>query len=116
MPDLFSSLIFCLLLCCSAFFSATETAFFSLTPLRLRKLEDEGDEQAAEILGVLTDKQKLLITLLLGNTFVNVSATAMATAFLVEELPKAAWLAASPLGASPQLCVAIASGIMTVLL
>jgi len=116
MADPVYALVFCLLLCCSAFFSATETAFFSLSPLRLRKLEDEGDEQAAEILGVLSDKQKLLITLLLGNTFVNVAATAMATAFLVEELPKIQWLEASPLGASPHLSVAIASGIMTVLL
>lgn len=116
MTDPVSFFVFCLLLCCSAFFSATETAFFSLSPLRLKKLEDEGDAQAGEILRVLGDKQRLLITLLLGNTFVNVTATAMATAFLVEELPKLAWLAASPLGASPHVSVAIASGIMTVLL
>lgn len=116
MTDPVYVLMFCLLLCCSAFFSATETAFFSLSPLRLKKLEDEGDVQAGEILRVLGDKQRLLITLLLGNTFVNVTATAMATAFLVEELPKLAWLASSPLGASPQVSVAIASGIMTILL
>lgn len=110
------ALIFCLLLCCSAFFSATETAYFSLSPLRLKKLEDEGDDQAGEILSVLADKQRLLVTLLLGNTFVNVTATAMATAFLVDTLPKIEWLAALPLGASPQLSVAIASGVMTILL
>ncbi len=116
MTDPVYVLVFCLLLCCSAFFSATETAFFSLSPLRLKKLEDEGDTQAGEILAILGDKQRLLITLLLGNTFVNVAATAMATAFLVEELPRLGWLAASPLGASTHLAVAIAAVVMAVLL
>jgi len=116
MTDPVYVLLFCLLLCCSAFFSATETAFFSLSPLRLKKLEDEGDAQAGEILTVLGDKQRLLITLLLGNTFVNVAATAMATAFLVEELPRIGWLAASPLGASTHVAVAVAAVVMALLL
>ncbi|HOY66269.1 MAG TPA: hemolysin family protein [Candidatus Ozemobacteraceae bacterium] len=116
LPDPGYALVFLLLLCCSAFFSATETAFFSLSPLRLKKLEDEGDERAGEILGVLADKQRLLITLLLGNTFVNVAATAMATAYLVHTLPAISWLAASPLGASPQMCIAVATALMTILL
>ncbi len=109
-------LIFVGLLCCSAFFSASETAFFSLSPLRLRKQEDEGDAAAAEILRVLADKQTMLTTILLGNTFVNVTATAMATHFLLDWLPTATWLAAVPFLGSPQFAVAVASVVMTVIL
>ncbi|RCK79687.1 MAG: Magnesium and cobalt efflux protein CorC [Candidatus Ozemobacter sibiricus] len=116
METAFHTLVFLFLLCCSAFLSASETAFFSLSPLRLRKQEDEGDAAATEILGVLADKQTLLTTVLLGNTFVNVAATAMATHFLLDRLPG---LAGDPAGgwlASPQAAVAVASVVMTVIL
>ncbi|MEW6711756.1 MAG: hemolysin family protein [Candidatus Riflebacteria bacterium] len=114
MDDSLSGLIFVGLLCLSAFFSATETAFFALSPLRLKKNETEGDERATEILGVLADKQKMLMTLLLGNTMVNVTATAMATRFIVDYLPRspiAEWV-----GGSVPVAVALASFTMTVIL
>jgi putative hemolysin len=114
MDDSLSGFLFVGLLCLSAFFSATETAFFSLSPLRLKKIESEGDERATEILGVLADKQIMLITLLLGNTMVNVISTAMATKFLIDYLPNSPlsqWL-----GASPHVGIAVASVVMTILL
>ncbi len=114
MEDSLSGLIFIGLLGLSAFFSATETAFFALSPLRLKKIESEGDERAAEILKVLADKQRMLMTLLLGNTMVNVIATAMATRFIVNYLPQspvAQWL-----GTSVTMGVAIASVFMTIVL
>ena len=87
MEDPLSGLCFFVLICFSAFFSATETAFFSLSPLRLKKSESEGDESATEILTLLTDKQQMLMTILLGNTLVNVLATAMAVIFVINNLP-----------------------------
>lgn len=114
MDDSVSGLLFVGLLGLSAFFSATETAFFSLSPIRLKKIESEGDERATEILKVLADKQRMLMTLLLCNTMVNVIATAMATQFLLDYLPK------SPLaefvGGSVTMGVAIASFFMTFML
>ncbi len=114
MDDYFSGLIFVGFLILSAFFSATETAFFALSPLRLKKLETEGDGRANEILGVLADKQKMLLTLLLGNTLVNVGATAMATAFLMKYLPTSP--IAQYLGSSIPISIAVASVVMTILL
>ncbi|MGM0598699.1 MAG: hemolysin family protein [Candidatus Rifleibacteriota bacterium] len=87
MEDPLSGLCFFILICFSAFFSATETAFFALSPLRLKKSESEGDESATEILTLLRDKQKMLMTILLGNTLANVLATAMAVIFVINKLP-----------------------------
>ena len=106
--------IFCL--CCSAFFSGTETAFFSLSPLRLRKLEDEGDKRVTSILEVLSDKQRLLTTLLLGNVLVNVIATAIATRFILGLVAQSQFLKDSVFGNSQGMGVVIASAIMTIVL
>lgn len=114
MEDSASGLLFLGLLGLSAFFSATETAFFALSPLRLKKIESEGDERAGEILKVLGDKQRMLMTLLLGNTMVNVVATAMATKFIVDYLPNSAL--AAYVGTSISMGVALASLVMTVVL
>lgn len=116
MDDPYSLLLFVALLGLSAFFSATETAFFALSPLRLKKLEDEGDTKAGEILSVLGNKQRILITLLFGNTLVNVVATAMATSFLLARIPSVPWLVDYGLADSTGFIVVLASGIMTVLL
>lgn len=93
MDDSFTGILFAGCVVLSAFFSSVETAFFSLSPLRLKKLETEGDGRAGEILNVLADKQRLLLTILVGNTFANVFATALAAGFFVS------WLPGSPLAA-----------------
>ncbi|MBF0545844.1 MAG: HlyC/CorC family transporter [Candidatus Riflebacteria bacterium] len=108
--------IFLLFLCLSAFFSGTETAFFSLSPLRLRKLEDEGNKTAGDILKILGDKQHLLVVLLLGNTLVNVGATTLATRFILKFVESSEFLANSFVGNSPSVGIAISSVVMTVVL
>lgn len=87
MDDSFTGILFASCLVLSAFFSSAETAFFSLSTLRLKKLETEGDSRAGEILNVLADKQRLLLAILVGNTFTNVFATALATGFFISWLP-----------------------------
>ncbi len=114
MDDTFTGILFFVCLLFSAFFSSAETAFFSLSPLRLKKLEDDGDTRASEILKVLADKQKMLITLLMGNTLVNVVATAIATKFFIDYLPTSKL--SGLIGVGPTLSVAISSVIMTVVL
>ena len=116
MTDTMAGLAFLGLLCGSAFFSATETAFFALSPLRLKKLEDDGDPAAGEILRILVDKQRILITLLLGNTFVNVIATAMATQFFLNFKPESAFLQSLGLGTRPGAAIAAASLVMTIVI
>lgn len=114
MEDPLSGFLFILALLFSAFFSATETAFFALSPLKLKKMESEGDAKATEILAVLSDKQRMLITVLMGNTLWNVVATAIATRFLMSYLPGSFF--AEWLGQTQAMTVVIASFVMTIIL
>ncbi len=83
MDDSVTGLLFLGCLFFSAFFSSTETAYFSLSPLRLKRHESDGDSRASEILKVIADKQRLLVSLLMGKTLFNVSAVALAISFIL---------------------------------
>jgi CBS domain containing-hemolysin-like protein len=65
--------IILVLLALSAFFSGSETALFSLSRIYLKKLENAEGSSAKRILNLLKKPRQLLITLLLGNTFVNMA-------------------------------------------
>ena len=69
-----------LLVVCSAFFSATETAFTSLNRMRMKSKADGGDRRAARTLALAEDYDKLLTTILIGNNVVNIAATTVSTA------------------------------------
>lgn len=62
---------------CSAFFSATETAFSSLNKIRLKSRAEDGDKKAAETLALAEDYDKLLSAILIGNNIVNIAATTL---------------------------------------
>ncbi len=62
------------LLSLSAFFSGTEIALFSLSKLQVRRLRQEHPRQGQQISELLDQPNRLLSTILLGNTVVNVSA------------------------------------------
>ena len=64
---------------CSAFFSATETAFSSVNKIRLKNLANDGDRKAKKALDLAENYDKLLTTILVGNNLVNIMATALAT-------------------------------------
>jgi len=65
----------------SAFFSGTETALFSLNKLQLKKMqkEEENNWRVKSIIRLLDDPQRTLISILIGNMFVNISASSLAT-------------------------------------
>ncbi len=70
------------LLLCSAFFSSSETAFFSLNPLHLNRIRKKRPLAAARIDALLAVPTRLLSTILIGNTIVNVSSAALGYAIL----------------------------------
>tara|TARA_R110002050_G_scaffold57423_3_gene128902 strand:- start:58869 stop:60146 length:1278 start_codon:yes stop_codon:yes gene_type:complete len=72
------SLLFILLLF-SAFFSSAETALMSLNRYRLRHLEHEGHAGAIRASQLLARPDRLIGLILLGNNFVNIFASAIAT-------------------------------------
>jgi len=80
-------LFFLLLL--SAFFSGSETALTRARRVRLRLLSDQGDKGAIQANALLKKPEKMLSTILLGNNFVNIAASAFATAIFVSEFGEA---------------------------
>ncbi|MGD9392502.1 MAG: CNNM domain-containing protein, partial [Chromatiales bacterium] len=74
---LFTLLLF--LLMCSAFFSSSETALMMLNRYRLKHLAKEGHQGARRALKLLQTPERLIGLILLGNNFVNILASAIAT-------------------------------------
>ena len=68
-----------LLLLGSGFFSGSETALFGLSRMRRKSLERRGAGAAVTVLELLRHPRTLLITILIGNTFVNVALSALGT-------------------------------------
>ena len=66
---------------CSAYFSATETAFTSLNRIRLKSKADAGDRRAARALELVDKYDNLLSTILVGNNIVNLTASSLSTLF-----------------------------------
>jgi len=73
-----------LLLAFSAFFSASENAFFSLSPTDRDTLENESGNATTLIGELLGRPKKLLATILIGNNVVNVGMAVLSTAFTEE--------------------------------
>ena len=74
---LFSILIFLIL--ASGFFSGSETGLMSLNRYRLRHLADKKNKAAIRAFRLLQKPDKLIGLILLGNNFVNILASAIAT-------------------------------------
>ncbi|SFK99439.1 Hemolysin, contains CBS domains [Halogranum rubrum] len=71
------------LLVCSAFFSGSEIAVFSLERHRLSALlQRETESRVAPLRRLRDDPHRLLVTILVGNTIVNVAMASIATAVI----------------------------------
>jgi len=81
----------------SAFFSGSETAFFSLPRIYLKKLENSGNRSSKRILRLLLQPRRLLITILLGNTFVNMAISSLAALVALRIAETHGWQASSAL-------------------
>ncbi len=67
------------LLFLSAFFSSSETALVSMSRLRVRHLVKQRKPGARALKRLKDDPKRMLITILIGNNLVNVSASSLAT-------------------------------------
>lgn len=75
-------LVMLLLLFGSAFFSASENAFFSLGPADNDELENDDSSTSTLIKQLLERPKKLLATILIGNNIVNVGIAVLSTIFI----------------------------------
>lgn len=76
-----------ILILCSAYFSATETAFSSLSRIRLKNLAAEGSKKATMALKLSENYDKLLSSILIGNNVVNITASSLATVLFIKYFP-----------------------------
>lgn len=79
-----NSILLILLLWVSAFFGASETAIFSVNKVKIRHLAEEGDRRAALTRRLLDQPNRLISTILIGSTLVNIGATALATSLAID--------------------------------
>jgi len=71
-----------ILLIISAFFAGSETALTAVSRGKMHQLEKDGSRAAANVNALVTDREKLIGSLLLGNTFVNILSSSLATTLL----------------------------------
>ena len=90
-----------LLLCLSGFFSSAETALTTVSRIRIHTLSQEGDPRAAIVSDVISQPEKMLSAILIGNNIVNLSASSLATTLALDLFGSGA--------------VAVATGILTFL-
>ncbi|HTP76278.1 MAG TPA: HlyC/CorC family transporter [Rhizomicrobium sp.] len=71
-----------ILLVFGAFFSGSETALTAVSRGRMYQLEKDGSRSARDVNRLVADRERLIGALLLGNTFVNILASSIATMVL----------------------------------
>ena len=72
----------CLLM--SAYFSATETAFSTLSKTKLKTMIEKGNKRADLALKLSENYDRLLSTILIGNNLVNILLSSIATVFVID--------------------------------
>lgn len=86
----------------SAFFSSSETGLMAINRVRLQHQAEEGAKPARRILALLERPDRLIGLILIGNNFVNILASAIATVLAVRIFGDAG--------------VAIATGVLTLVI
>ncbi|MDD3348595.1 MAG: hemolysin family protein [Bacilli bacterium] len=84
-------LLFILLLMASAFFSSTETAYSSVNLIRLRNYLEEKKKGAKKAVYIAEKFDVALTTILVGNNFVNIAATTVATFIASQTILNPTW-------------------------
>ncbi len=72
----------CLLM--SAYFSATETAFSTLSKTKLKTLAEKGNKRASRALALSEKYDRLISTILIGNNVVNILLSSLATVTVIQ--------------------------------
>lgn len=95
-------LILGVLICLSALFSSTETAYSSVNQIRLKQMAKNGNKRAKTAYNNTKKFTALITTILIGNNIVNILATSIATMLFTQMFGSAG--------------VGVATGVMTVLI
>ena len=80
--DAIHIIVLFILVLLSGFFSSAETAIISVNKIKIRSMVEENVKNAALVAKITDDSRKFISTVLIGNNIVNISASALATAFV----------------------------------
>ncbi|MFK7857624.1 MAG: HlyC/CorC family transporter [Granulosicoccus sp.] len=94
--------ILVLLVLISGFFSGSETALMSVNRYRLRHQANNGNKAAQRTARLLENRDRLISLILLGNNFVNILASAIATVIALRLMGEAG--------------IAVATGLLTLII
>lgn len=75
-------ILFIVLLGLSGLFSGAETAFFSLNQSQLEQMEQDRNPMVGRIKRLLGEPRRLIVTILIGNELVNVSASVISASLV----------------------------------
>lgn len=75
-----------ILLVISAFFSCAETGLTAISRAKMHRLKNEGNKRAILVTKLRENKEKFISSILLGNNFVNIAASALATSLAISYL------------------------------
>ena len=84
MTPLESGVLLGFLIFLSAFFSSAETAFTSLSDIRIQHLVEQGRKRFRLVSRLQENRHRLLITILIGNNLVNIAASSLATKIAID--------------------------------
>ncbi len=73
-----------LLICFVGFFTSSETAYISLSKIKLRRMQESGKRSAGRVARLKANMPRLLTTVLIGTNFLNSLISALATALVVK--------------------------------
>ncbi|MGA2913697.1 MAG: hemolysin family protein [Methanoregula sp.] len=82
--DAIEILLFVICILLSAFFASSEVALISITRAKARTLVNEGKPGSNAVASLKESPEHLLITILIGNTIVNIAAASIATAVAIQ--------------------------------
>lgn len=77
-------IVLIVLILISAFFSSAETSMMAINRYRLKSLSAKNDTKAKRTEKLLSDIDRLIGTILLGNNFVNIFASSVATILAIK--------------------------------
>ena len=87
----------------SGFFSGSETALTAASRARMHQLEKDGDKRAETVNRLISNRENLIGSILLGNNLVNILASVLATSLF------------TALFGQGGLALVLATGVMTIL-
>jgi magnesium and cobalt exporter, CNNM family len=75
--------LFVVMMVLSGFFSSSETSLFSLSNVQLEQMRQARHPRIGLVQQLLSQPRRLIITILIGNELVNVTATVISAAMVI---------------------------------